>query len=307
MICCARLRALNRKFGFLLFCCIFAYADSSIYLKSHVAQQKALQLRDIATLQSDNKRVKNYIGSLPIPKALYRDGVITQEEVRRLLQDNLIDTHHIHIVGRVVIDRQAPLSKEELYSAIRSYVLKHYSNVQVERISCAIPKNLKGYIERIVPSSTSFRHIYLDVAIHTDQNVLHCTATVAVQRYGEVPVALHDIMRGMHIQPQDITYEKRKLTSSMQLRTLARDVIGSIARSTIRAGTVIRSYMIMPDFAVKKYHSVKIVYQKGPIRIELLGLALENGNKGDIVRVKNLSSNKVLRCRVLQNGVVQYR
>ncbi len=283
-------------------------ADTSVVLKKSVQPKGALQLGQIAVVESDNPRIARYLSSIQVPAALYDDGVITQKEIKQLLAGNLIDPKHIRFVGSAVaVHAHAKLTKERLEDAIRSYIQNHYKDVRIKRIYVEVPKGITGYRLHIAPSSQSFSHIYLNITIDADNERLARRASVQIERYAKVPVAVRDIPRGALIHPEDITYQKKRITNASQLRSMPQSIVGSVARSPIHSGAVIKPYMVTPDYAVKKHKNVKILYQKGAIRIELLGLALDNGNIGDTVRVKNLSSNKVLQCKVLQSGVVQYR
>ncbi len=283
-------------------------ADTKLVLKKSVQAKGSLHLAQVAAIQSDDPKVAAYLESLVVPSEYLADGLLTKGEIAKVLQNSLIDPKRIAFVGkRVTIISDAPITKKRLENLVRSYIHNRYKDVRIKRIAIDLAKPLRGYRVHIEPSSESFSHIYLKIVLTSDNERLTKRASVLIERYAKLPVALRDIPRGSIITPDSVTFEKKRLTNSAQKRGLVAGVIGSVARTPIKAGSIIKPYMLIPDYAVKKRKNVKIIYQKGAIRIELLGLALDNGNIGDTVRVKNLSSNKVLRCKVLQSGVVQYR
>jgi len=55
---------------------------------------------------------------------------------------------------------------------------------------------------------------------------------------------------------------------------------------------------------VRKGKMVKIVFDNGPMQIVTVGLSEEDGVAGNIVRVKNITSNKIIYARVLSDSVV---
>ena len=75
-------------------------------------------------------------------------------------------------------------------------------------------------------------------------------------------------------------------------------------------GRVVKSFVVSvkvnPHYLVKRGNPVKVVYVKGPIKIEIIGIALENGREGDIIKVKNPSTGKILPCRVVGENVVLF-
>jgi len=55
---------------------------------------------------------------------------------------------------------------------------------------------------------------------------------------------------------------------------------------------------------VRKGKMVKIVFDNGSVHIVTVGLSEEDGVAGNVVRVKNITSNKIIYARVLSDSVV---
>ena len=51
---------------------------------------------------------------------------------------------------------------------------------------------------------------------------------------------------------------------------------------------------LQPDWMVQAKQTVSVVNNTGGIQVTTAGIALENGRLGDLVKVKNLSSNSIL-------------
>ena len=51
---------------------------------------------------------------------------------------------------------------------------------------------------------------------------------------------------------------------------------------------------MQPDWMVHAKQSVSVVNNTGGIQVTTAGIALENGRLGDLVKVRNLSSNSIL-------------
>ncbi|BAF69725.1 flagellar protein FlgA [Nitratiruptor sp. SB155-2] len=235
--------------------------------------------------------------------------VVTKEEVRRLLQENFIDTSHITIKGEktTLSLEKKTLSKELLEQAIRKYFKKRYPNKEIKKISLHMkPIEIMGkYTIAVEPETVSRNYAYVKVHIKQANKAAHVyRAYVIIKTLANVVVAVHDIPRGSLIQKKDLAVQKM-VTHGKNYPDL-QEIIGSVARVNIYKNRKITRYMIEPNYAVKKRQNVRIIYAKGPIRIELLGLALQNGKRGDIIKVKNISTNKVLECKVLSDGVVQF-
>lgn len=55
---------------------------------------------------------------------------------------------------------------------------------------------------------------------------------------------------------------------------------------------------------IQKNQKVNILYINGPIKIQLLGVALESGKEGDYIKVKNISTGKEIVGKVVDNQTV---
>ena len=307
MRCLKQWRISSRKL--IIFLLILpAFADVGIKLKDRVAENKTLKLSYIAIIQAPSN-LKAFIASIDVPQRYSADGIVTKSEIKELLAQNSIDVKHVKFYGdKVRILRNEPLDEGVVRSAIENYINSHYKDLVIDRIYVKVPKlNIRNYSIRITPSSKTFGHIYLNVTIlHDSKPLKHLRASVKVIEFVKVPVATRLIERGERIGEDDFRLVKKRKYNSLEQTIDPMQLIGSVAKRKIRPHQVIKPSMIEPDYDVKKNSSVKIIYRKGPIRIELLGLALENGKKGDIIKVKNLSSNKVLRCEVLSSGSVRF-
>lgn len=79
---------------------------------------------------------------------------------------------------------------------------------------------------------------------------------------------------------------------------------GKQARKYIRAGSTIYSSMFENVPAVDIGDKVDIVIEKGLIKITADGLVRQKGGIGDIIRVANLGSKKVIRAEVVDSATV---
>jgi flagella basal body P-ring formation protein FlgA len=59
------------------------------------------------------------------------------------------------------------------------------------------------------------------------------------------------------------------------------------------------------EIAIRRGQTVTILAGNENIRVSMKGKALQYGNPGDIIRVKNVISNKKLEARVIAAGIVR--
>ena len=82
-------------------------------------------------------------------------------------------------------------------------------------------------------------------------------------------------------------------------------LIGQVVRRSLRPGTVINPDMIEAPDLIKRGEPVTIMVKRPGLMIEMDGTALVSGRRGELIRVRNTRSQKVVSGRVVDTGVVQ--
>lgn len=123
-----------------------------------------------------------------------------------------------------------------------------------------------------------------------------------------IVVAKRNITRGEVFDRSVMTLEKRDLASVYRdFVTDMRQLYGQRARRAVRAGQVISLSHAIAPLLVKKGDQVVIRAEAEGIYATTTGEALQDGSKGDSIRVRNLSSGKVITAWVVEKGVVETR
>lgn len=148
--------------------------------------------------------------------------------------------------------------------------------------------------------STSF-----SIAFTVDgQPAGNCIVRGRLEALGEVAVAATPIRKGERIQERSIRIEKRDLTGLDDPYTEKSQIIGREAARTITAGAILDHDNITEPSIIQSGDMVTIIARKGPMQLTTKGLAKQNGHRGEMIRVKNIGSNKIIYCRVDRPGIV---
>lgn len=120
-----------------------------------------------------------------------------------------------------------------------------------------------------------------------------------------IAIAAGQLPRGTVLAAQRLAMEIRDITAVKQPCLDPSLLIGKIALKTIKPGAAIELSAVQAPPLVRKGEMVKIVLNKGGISLSTLGIAKADGVKGEIIRVQNTNSNKILQCRVAATGLVE--
>lgn len=119
----------------------------------------------------------------------------------------------------------------------------------------------------------------------------------------EVPVLTRNISRGKIIEPEDITMVwQRSSRLGRNVITDAALLVGMAARRSLRAGRIVRSNDVETPKIVAKGDLVSLVFIRGALQLTAIVQALESGAEGDIVRVVNPRSRKIVEMIVTAPG-----
>ena len=130
--------------------------------------------------------------------------------------------------------------------------------------------------------------------------------TGRVHRLVQVPVISRRISRGEIIRKNDIEWiDVREYTLRRGFILDDSQVIGMAAKRYIAAKTPISASQIQRPQLVSRGDLVTVSLQAGQMSLKTQGRAIEAGSLGDVVRVKNSKSKKVVETRVTGKGTVK--
>lgn len=127
-----------------------------------------------------------------------------------------------------------------------------------------------------------------------------------VSWHQEVIVSTNNIDRGQIINSSDIKQQRLHITRvTGQLMSDRSQVVGKVATRRIMANKLLDTRYLRTADAVRKGDSVTVIARSGNIAIKVEGIAMANGQKGEQVRVRNNSSQRVVKARIIDIGVVE--
>jgi len=114
-----------------------------------------------------------------------------------------------------------------------------------------------------------------------------------------VVVARESLERNKVLDHGDVTVTRRWVRRiDPKTATSLDQVLGKRLTNNVPAGGEISTYLLREPVLVKRGNVVRLHLERGPIQIATLGICEEDGTEGAIVRVKNMSSQRVIYGRV---------
>ncbi|WP_229413321.1 flagellar basal body P-ring formation chaperone FlgA [Massilia violaceinigra] len=120
-----------------------------------------------------------------------------------------------------------------------------------------------------------------------------------------VAVTAAPVAAGQMLTAQDVTLERRDVTTLSDAISSADAATGQASRRSLRAGEVLRQAQLSAPLLVKRGEPVVMLARFEAIEISTSGEALDAGAFNALVRVRNLANGRVVRMRVIAAGTVE--
>jgi len=137
---------------------------------------------------------------------------------------------------------------------------------------------------------------------------VRCPGTQPWTLYVPVKVSIHDtvvvaarsLSKGMIVQDQDVRLLKKDLAKlrAGYYQDLSQ-VIGKQVIRTVSMGAAITTPMVKSQIQIKRGQQISLVARSHGLQVQMSGEALADGASGERIRVRNLSTKKVIE------GIVQ--
>jgi flagella basal body P-ring formation protein FlgA len=203
-----------------------------------------------------------------------------------------------------------PLSR----AAVREYIEANMpwspESVRVDFLSKepeSLPQN-REVVLRVEPAGNQdfIGDMVFLVKSYKDGNLLRTESVrtrIEVQR--DVVTAARGLSAGIVLAESDVRTVSRWIRRiHPHALSSPEETSGKRLTAKVAAGAEIFATMLKEIPLVRKGKMVKMVFDNGAMQIVTVGLSEEDGVAGNIIRVKNITSNKIIYARVLSDSLV---
>lgn len=110
-----------------------------------------------------------------------------------------------------------------------------------------------------------------------------------------VAVLVQSLSKGAIIEPHHISLEMVATETGDQLFYDLEQVIGRRLQTSLGSGRAVQARHLEQDWLVHEGTPLAIVFSSGMVEVLSPGLALDNGQRGDLIRARNSASGKEIR------------
>lgn len=308
-----------------MFMCIYTVSANQIEIKIKdkvLLKEKTITIGDIATVTGEDVELVKKIRSIKIGRTPWANNYrkIDKDFLKIRLKTSKIDLSDIIFNGarsalisvettKITGTEIAQKAKEYLLSVLP--VMNRENIIELERmpadqwvprkrdeivldVSLATPNKDSGNIELVVSARSNMIPFFKTSVIFK------------VRVFENVVVAKRKIERHKRINKEDLFIGKREITGIQGSSfSSTDDLTDKVAVRTILPNTIITEKEVETPPTVKRGDVVKLFIEADNFNIVTKGLAQETGRTGEVIKVKNLSSKKILYGKIVDPERVQ--
>ncbi|MCP4219484.1 MAG: flagellar basal body P-ring formation protein FlgA [bacterium] len=302
------MRKLSLIFLCLLAACLLAAETSLVLKNSAVVSDGIVRIKDIAVMDA---ATRGQIGNLVVAVApeMGIKSSIGKQEILEKLVGNGYHSPNIKGPNRVTIQRKGNTVKPTFFKdIIHNYIIKNSKwkdGLQVNIVSSKtmiIPE--EGVRWKLTPANGQdfFGNILFKVTAFskaTNEEILSNWVVAKLKIRKNVAISNRVIQKNEILRAEDLRWEMREITVFTKDALLtSQEIVGSSAGRLIRPNTVITSRVMAKHFLVKRGATALLVAHLHNVKATSRVRVLANGGPGDLVRVMNPVSKKIISARV---------
>lgn len=277
-----------------------------------------IYLKDIVDSKDISKELKKKLDSIVIgdtPKegeTRNFSSYAISEIIRYNLKTDIVNVR-LKIPSVIKISRKsANLTPDEVKSRIIDWVQSTCAPCEVQVTALRVQKIKK--LDSDVTWQISNTHIIprgnfnITLDLYKDKNFfkkIYVQGNLRIVK--EVPIAKRNLRFGERFQQDDVLFAKKDITFNKEIIPTAEQIIGSEVAGSVSSNEIIWQRNIKKKLAVARGSPVQVTVQNQGWQIHLSGISQEGGAIGDMIKVVNPSTKKVIVGVVKDEGQVEIR
>lgn len=258
-----------------------------------------LEEKSLIETATDNAKQK----SISSVFSLNRNKIVS---LLKSVKTTCLDQVDIKIPEKIQMNWVSQLNNLFFQSWIETELNKNQTDKTVKIMQVTLPKIDCSVAQRVewgsfrIESKNTFRFLL----VADDKNF---GVTGEFRVFQKLPVAKRNINFMEKISEQDFEIQEKDVTFSPGYISKIEDMVGKAILSSIAQGAPVELKALKKEFQVEKGQIVQIQFQGQNFVVSANAIAEQNGAVGDVIKIKNTESQKILSGVVTGKGFVEVK
>ncbi len=294
-----------------------------VNLKDKVTlKEKAITFSDVSTVTGDDVNLVNKINEIEIGRTPWPNNVrrIDRDFMKMRLKSSSVNVSDVifnNAKSVIVSVEYTKITGHEIAQKAKEYLLNvlpvadRETTMELVRLpnDQFVPRKRSEIDINVSLVDTSKDRGNIDLIVSATSNsipLFKIPVYFKVRVFEYVVISKRKIGRHQQVTRNNIFMGRRETT---KIRGLAfsdiDNVIGKMTTMAIQPYTVLTEDIVETPPTMKQGSIVKLIVQKSGFKIVTKGLAQQTGYKGEVIKVKNLDSKKMLYGKIINSDSVQ--
>jgi flagella basal body P-ring formation protein FlgA len=280
----------------------FAAAEVELVIPStvEVSPRSQITVYDIIEAKNLNDDVMTSLQDILIPDEKVKG--MTKTELAHLLHS--VKARFVLPNDLKILKSTAAVSRMEVERKIKNKIHSECASCDVQVLISNVPQNIESDWAMDLNIDLSKKNVMIPV-YGTKNSSSKGWIAAEIKRYQNVPVLNRSAKVGDVITEDMLVTEKREVVNVRDTYMTTASLAGMQATRFLNAGQVVQFNDVKKEQLVKKGQMVKAIFGTSTFEVAISAEVQEAGSAGDVVKVKNLDSQKVFAAKIIDRGVVR--
>lgn len=219
------------------------------------------------------------------------------------------------IISPEIADSSTLIRAEDIRNAVSDHVGKNHpwpsGSVRVQILSrlsdIVVPQESVTFEVAYDPNEDFIGDTNYSIKYYSDRNLVkEETVRIGIEVLMDVVVSKRELVKNREIKDEDVCVQKKWLKRiPVNMVTALSDIIGKTSAFNVRPNSEITKNSIRTPLLIKRGNIVHIIFDNDLFSIRTVGISEEDGARDKVIKVKNLSSNKIIYAKVTGNSLVK--
>lgn len=267
---------------------------------TEISPREVITAYDIVETKNVSRDILDRLKNIVV--ATSKSATISKSELIKKLR--MVDSYFMFPAEVKLMRTKQLISRMEVERKIKNHLLSSCSKCDFKININSVPKVVTSDWEMDLNVDLTKKTVMVPIysASMPDKKGW---VTAEVKKYMNVAVLNRDVKVGDSITADMVDTDLRSIQGSGDTVLSKEALVGMQAVRFISAGAAVNSRDLKREVILKKGQIVKAVFGKENFEVSISALAEESGSVGDVIKFKNLDSQKLFSARIEEKGLVR--
>jgi flagella basal body P-ring formation protein FlgA len=288
--------------SFLFSISCLASLDAELIISSavEVSPRTKISMYDIVEAKNMNDDIASELKEIIISDS--KAGVLYKTELAKMLRS--VKARFVLPVELKIIRSRSSISRMEVERKIKNKIYSQCSGCEVQVQISSVPANMESDWVLDLNVDLSKNSVTLPIVAIKNSDIKGWVIA-EIKRYQSVPVVNRSIKIGDVLTEDMFTFEKRQIMNTRDTVKKIESIVGMQAIRFLNAGQIIQYSDLKKEQVLKKGQMVRAIFGTSDFEVAISAEAQEAGSIGDMVKIKNVDSQKVFAAKIVERGLVR--